>query len=128
MVVLMSAGVRSLAAVTILTAVVAASGPRQAASEADDVQVVNVRAERFAFTPSEIRVKAGMPVEFRLRSDDTMHGFRIRGLDVNVEIPKRGRGAVVVRVDLQPGRYEFECSQLCGAGHDFMRGAIIVSK
>ena len=24
------------------------------------------------------------------------------------------------------GRYEFECSRLCGAGHNFMRGAIVV--
>jgi heme/copper-type cytochrome/quinol oxidase subunit 2 len=23
------------------------------------------------------------------------------------------------------GRYTFECSQLCGAGHEFMRGVII---
>jgi heme/copper-type cytochrome/quinol oxidase subunit 2 len=25
------------------------------------------------------------------------------------------------------GRYTFECSKLCGAGHSFMRGVIIVS-
>jgi heme/copper-type cytochrome/quinol oxidase subunit 2 len=26
------------------------------------------------------------------------------------------------------GRYVFECSKLCGAGHSFMRGVIVVSE
>jgi heme/copper-type cytochrome/quinol oxidase subunit 2 len=26
------------------------------------------------------------------------------------------------------GRYTFECSNLCGAGHEFMRGVIIASE
>jgi cytochrome c oxidase subunit II len=89
-------------------------------------QTVDVTVERFSFTPSEFRVKAGMPVEIRLRSDDTDHGFKIVGTDVNVIIPKRGKG--VATVTFQPpkaGRYEFQCSKLCGAGHSFMRGAII---
>ena len=25
-----------------------------------------------------------------------------------------------------PGRYVFECSRMCGAGHGFMRGTLIV--
>ena len=52
-------------------------------------QVVEIFVERFSFTPSEFRVTAGRPVEIRLRSDDTDHGFRIVGTDVNVTIPKR---------------------------------------
>jgi len=90
-------------------------------------QIMDVTAERFAFTPSEFRVKAGTPVEIRLRSDDTNHGFRILDTDVNVRIPKRGKGFVTVT--FQPpraGRYVFECSKLCGAGHSFMRGTVIV--
>jgi cytochrome c oxidase subunit 2 len=90
-------------------------------------QVVDVTAERFSFTPSEFRVKAGAPVEIRLRSDDTNHGFRILDTDVNVRIPKRGKGVVTVTFQpAQAGRYVFECSKLCGAGHSFMRGTIIV--
>jgi len=89
-------------------------------------QVVEIFVERFSFTPSEFRVKAGVPVEIRLRSDDTDHGFRIVGTDVNVTIPKRGKGvATVTFVPPQAGRYIFECSKLCGAGHSFMRGALI---
>ena len=89
-------------------------------------QVVEIFVERFSFTPSEFRVKAGAPVEIRLRSDDTDHGFRIVGTDINVTIPKRGKGvATVTFVPPAPGRYVFECSKLCGAGHGFMRGTLI---
>ena len=88
-------------------------------------QVVEIFVERFSFTPSEFHVKAGAPVEIRLRSDDTDHGFRIVGTDINVTIPKRGKGvATVTFVPPQPGRYVFECSKLCGAGHSFMRGDV----
>jgi cytochrome c oxidase subunit II len=92
---------------------------------AQESRVVEITAERFSFTPSEIKVKAGTPLEIRLRSDDTAHGFRIIGTDVNVELPKRGRGIAMVTFEPKPGRYTFECSQLCGAGHEFMRGVII---
>jgi len=89
-------------------------------------QVVDIVVERFSFTPSEFHVPAGMPVEIRLRSDDTDHGFRIVGTNVNVTIPKRGKGiATVTFQPPAPGKYVFECSKLCGAGHEFMRGQII---
>jgi cytochrome c oxidase subunit II len=89
-------------------------------------QVVEITVERFSFTPSEFRVKAGQPVEIRLRSDDTDHGFRIVGTNVNVTIPKRGKGVATVTFEPPaPGRYAFECSKLCGAGHSFMRGTLI---
>jgi cytochrome c oxidase subunit 2 len=94
-----------------------------------DRKVVRVSAERFTFTPSQIKVKRGTVIEFRLRSDDTNHGFRIVGSDANVIIPKRGRGeaTLVFRADTA-GRYTFECSKMCGAGHSFMRGLITVEE
>jgi cytochrome c oxidase subunit 2 len=93
-----------------------------------DKQVIDITAERFSFTPSEIRVPAGTTLEIRLRSDDTAHGFRILGTDVDIELPKRGRGmASVTFTPPEAGRYTFECSRVCGAGHAFMRGVIVVS-
>ena len=111
----------------LLTGVLAAStGASLALARQEKAQVVEISVERFTFTPSEFRVKAGAPVEIRLRSEDTDHGFRIVGTDVNVQIPKRGRGAATVTfTPSQAGRYEFECSMLCGAGHSFMRGTMI---
>ena len=90
-------------------------------------QVVSILAERFTFSPSEIRVPAGVTLELRVRSNDTMHGFRIVGKGVNIAVPKRRQGEAVVLFDaVRPGRYRFECSRLCGAGHNFMQGEIVV--
>jgi cytochrome c oxidase subunit 2 len=90
-------------------------------------RIVKISAERFSFTPSEIAMTTGEEIEIRLKSDDTSHGFRLVGRDVDLTIPKRGQGEVsVVFKPEQAGRYEFECSHLCGAGHSFMRGVIVV--
>lgn len=98
-----------------------------AAHEQAERRVIKINAERFAFTPSRIEVTAGEEVELRLRSDDTSHGFRITGLDTNVAIPKRGKGEISVPLKIdKPGTYRFECNRMCGAGHDFMRGEIVV--
>ena len=120
MVVLMRQSIRLLA-LAIVIGVIAAEG----ASRAQDARVIEIAAERFAFTPSEIRVKAGTRLEIRLQSDDTAHGFHIVGTDVDIELPKRGRGVATVNFQPQAGRYTFECSRVCGAGHEFMRGVMI---
>jgi len=96
--------------------------------EAQEAQVIEISAERFSFNPSEIRVKAGTKLEIRLTSEDTMHGFHIVGTDINLELPKRGRGVATVTFQPTAGRYEFQCSRLCGAGHSFMRGVIIAAE
>ena len=95
------------------------------AQAGEETRTLQIAAERFTFTPSEIRVKAGTRLEIRLESDDTAHGFHIVGTDVDIELPKRGRGAATVTFQPQAGRYTFECSRVCGAGHEFMRGVII---
>ena len=88
---------------------------------------MDIAAERFSFTPSEVKTAVGQTLTIRLTSDDTAHGFRILDSNVNVEIPKRSRGSVTVTFTPdKAGRYTFECSKLCGAGHSFMRGVIVV--
>jgi cytochrome c oxidase subunit 2 len=90
-------------------------------------RVIKVSAERFAFTPGEIVVEKGTTIEFHLTSDDTDHGFKIVGTDVNVEIPKRRRGETVVKyVADTAGTFVIECSRPCGAGHTAMRATLIV--
>ena len=109
--------VACLASITMLTA-----GHTQTPSR----RVITVVAERFSFTPSEIAIDAGEIVDLHLKSDDTAHGFRIAGV-TNVAVPKRGHAALVVTVGpLAAGRYPFECSRVCGAGHNFMRGTLVV--
>jgi cytochrome c oxidase subunit II len=104
-----------------------AQTPPQSSPPSPPRKVVHVVAERFAFAPSEIVVEEGTVVEIQLRSDDTNHGFRIKGTSTNVVIPKRGRGTMTVTFEATTaGRYTFECSKMCGAGHSMMKGAIVV--
>lgn len=114
------AGAAALAA--MMFAIAATAGHSQTPPR----RVITVVAERFSFTPSEITVDAGEEVELRLKSEDTAHGFRIGGV-VNVTVPKRGHDPLAVTIGpLAAGRYPFECSRVCGAGHNFMRGVLIV--
>jgi cytochrome c oxidase subunit 2 len=115
-----------VAAVALVAVAAVVWRPDLAAQQ--QAQIVEISAERFSFYPSEIKVKAGTRLEIRLTSEDTMHGFRIVGTDVDVELPKRGRGVAMVMFQPAAGRYTFECSRLCGAGHSFMRGVIIATE
>jgi len=120
---------RALLALSACLVVVGAAPSTQAPDREPQVQRVDVSAERYAFTPSEIKTTVGITLRIRLRSDDTTHGFRIVGTDTNIEIPKRGHDAATVDfTPQQAGRYEFQCSKLCGAGHGFMRGVIVVKE
>lgn len=119
-----------LVLLVLLSAALAATDPSPVLAQlpAADL-VVEVTAERFSFTPSLVKSTVGKVIEFRVKSDDTLHGFRILGTDINVDIPKRGKGTAVVRfTPAEAGKYTFECSHTCGAGHAFMRGTIVVSK
>ena len=103
------------------------SAPGAAPSQGPPQRVVEITAERFEFWPSEMEIAEGEEVELRIHSDDTMHGFRIVGAGTNLLIPKRGKGEAVVRfTGSRPARYTFECSRMCGAGHNFMRGVLVV--
>jgi cytochrome c oxidase subunit 2 len=120
---------RTLIALSACLAFVGATASMQAPEREAQVQMVDVSAERFIFTPSQIKTTVGTTLRIRLRSDDTTHGFRIVGTSTNIEIPKRGRDTTTV--DFTPehaGRYEFQCSKVCGAGHGFMRGVIVVQE
>lgn len=115
--------------VLLLAVSVAAAGTATRAQDATPEKTVEVTAERFAFQPSEITVPVGTTLKIVLESDDTTHGFRIKGEGVDVQIPKRGRGRITATFTAtKAGKYTFECSRICGAGHGFMRGTIIATE
>jgi cytochrome c oxidase subunit 2 len=96
------------------------------ASEKPD-RTVTLSAERFSFTPSRLTVPRGTDLELVITSEDTDHGFRLPAADIDATIPQAGKGELRVRFRAnQPGRYEFYCSRPCGAGHNIMRGEIVV--
>jgi cytochrome c oxidase subunit 2 len=90
-------------------------------------RVISISAERFTYNPSRVTLKQGELVEFVLTSDDTDHGFKITEAGIDVAIPPIGRGEARVRFQAnQKGRFYFYCSRPCGAGHNIMRGEIVV--
>jgi len=90
-------------------------------------RTIHIVAERFTFSPSRIVVKEGSIVELVLTSEDTDHGFHLAAANVNAAIPQQGKGELKVRfAATKKGRYPFECSRACGAGHNLMRGELIV--
>jgi cytochrome c oxidase subunit 2 len=123
--------VRVITGMALIALPSATTGGQRSASP----KIIRIVAERFVFTPAEISVEEGSTVEFRVSSDDTSHGFRLTGpgdagnaAAIDLEIPKRGRGEA--RATFQAtmvGRYTFECTRVCGAGHDFMRGTLRVT-
>ncbi len=93
----------------------------------DGERVIEIKAERFQFRPSVVRVASGEKVRILLSSEDTTHGFAIDALKIDVLIPPSGRGsATATFVAPAPGTYVIRCSHVCGAGHAQMRGRLIV--
>src|SRR5262249_3061757 len=111
-----------------LILVLALSGSHgQDQSEKKPDRVISIVAERFTFNPSKIKLKQGDLAEFVLTIENTGQGFRIQGANIDLTIPQQGKGEARVRLVLnQKGRFVFECSRPCGAGHNLMRGVIEV--
>ena len=109
----------------ILLLAAAAFGQQPPAGKPD--RVITIAAERFTFNPAKVTVKQGELIEFVLTSDDTDHGFRIPSAGIDVAIPQAGKGEVRVRfIAKEKGTVTFECSRPCGAGHNLMRGTVVV--
>lgn len=118
---------RYAALLLVLLTVMAPSPGAMGGGQTQSRRVIEMTAERFEFWPSEVKLSEGEEVEFRIRSADTMHGFRIVGTGTNLVVPKRGKGqAVATFIASAPGRYTIECNRMCGAGHNFMRASIVV--
>jgi cytochrome c oxidase subunit 2 len=88
------------------------------------VHEVQVVAKKFAFEPAVIQVTAGEAVRLVIRSADRVHGFSIRDLKIDVQIPRSG-DVVVEFTAPRPGRYEIACSEFCGSGHGRMKAALV---
>ena len=92
---------------------------------AQPVHEIEVTARKFAFEPATIQVVAGEPVRLVLTSADSVHGFAIRDLNIDVTIPKAGRSVTVAFTAPPAGRYEIACSEFCGVGHGHMKAALV---
>jgi len=107
----------------VLAAFLTASSVRPA--QADDVPVVEITAKRFAFSPDKITLKKGQTVKLRLHSEDVTHGFFLRPLKLDEEIPA-GETAEVAVTPQTAGTFTTICDHFCGANHGNMNMTIVV--
>jgi cytochrome c oxidase subunit 2 len=111
-------------------------------SQSQGVQVIEVTAKKYEYTPSPIRVKPGAQVQLKITSLDKTHGFKITPYPDGAE-PKGGPGLIFASdsdcfkiekdaptmIQFFPrtaGTYSFHCCNRCGTGHGGMKGQLIV--
>jgi cytochrome c oxidase subunit II len=94
-------------------------------AHADDVPVVEITAKRFAFAPDKITLKKGQTVKLRLHSEDVTHGFFLRPLKLDEEIPA-GQTVDVTVTPQTVGTFTTICDHFCGANHGNMNMMIVV--
>jgi len=88
-------------------------------------RVIEIVAQRFSFTPSEITLKRGEAVTLAIKSLDFPHGFNVPALGVRADLMP----GQVTKVRLQPmqsGKLDFLCDNFCGDGHERMHGHFTV--
>lgn len=110
----------------------------------ENIQVIDVSAKKYEFSPSPIRVKQGMRVQLKITATDHAHGFRIKELPEGADTAdakgrglvfsspqdcqriEKGQTATVEFVAQTPGTYPFRCCTRCGWHHRAMKGQLIV--
>lgn len=128
----------SLLAVLAFLLTTLALQPRTMRAQDQNVQIVEVTAKKYEFSPSPIHVKAGTKVQLKITAVDHDHGFKIdtaasggkAGLVFSSPQDcfqlKKGQSTTIEFVAQTPGTYEFHCCHVCGLGHKKMKSEIIV--
>ena len=76
-------------------------------------------------TVDELHVKANTTYYFELRSRDVVHSFSVPAFRLKQDaVP--GRNITGWFRATRPGAFDIQCTQMCGLGHAFMAGRIIV--
>jgi len=122
---------------------VTAGSARLTSQAAQEVQVIEMTAKKYEYSPSPLRVKRGAKIQLRITALDRTHGFKINlspdGSDKKSDLGlifsssnddclklEKGVPTVVEFVARTPGTYSFHCCNRCGIGHGGMKGQIVV--
>jgi len=125
------------------TLTVTAGFARLTSQAAQEVQVIEMTAKKYEYSPSPVRVKRGAKVQLRITALDRTHGFKINlspdGSDKKSDLGlifssnnddclklEKGVPTVVEFMARTPGTYSFHCCNRCGIGHGGMKGQIVV--
>jgi len=106
------------------------------------VQVIEVTAKKYEYSPAPIHVKSGTKIQLKITATDHDHGFSITtvpdGADSNVPAGlvftsaqecwqlKKGETTTIEFLAQTPGTYSFKCCHTCGFGHRGMKGLLVV--
>ena len=91
----------------------------------NSVQEFTVKAQKFEFSPSVIKVKRGDHVRLTVTALDAEHGFKLDKFHIERKAPK-GESVTVDFTADQSGDFSFQCSHFCGMGHKNMKGRLTV--
>lgn len=76
-------------------------------------------------TTGTLRVPAGRMIQLTVTSEDVFHNFAITDLRVKVDAMP-GQTTQTWFSAEEPGEYQAQCFELCGAGHSYMNAEVIV--
>lgn len=113
-----------------------------ALSQDEEVQVIELTAKKYEYSPSPVHVKAGTKVQLKITATDHDHGFKIANVPDGSEPGskpglvfvspqecwqlKKGETTTIEFLAQTPGSYTFKCSHTCGLGHRGMKSQIVV--
>ena len=110
----------------VVAAFVAGAYSISAQSEpSNGVREFTVKAQKFEFSPSVIKVKRGDHVRLTVIALDAEHGFKLDKFHIERKAPK-GESVTVDFTADQSGDFSFQCSHFCGMGHKNMKGRLVV--
>jgi cytochrome c oxidase subunit II len=109
------------------TTVVPTVLPHTAAAAAEHPRIIEIQASKYRFSPDEISLRKDEPVILRLSTADRAHGFFLKPLKIDADIPP-GKAEDILVVPRSAGKYTAICDHYCGSGHGTMKMKVIVSK
>ena len=108
----------------------------------EQIQVIEIAAKKYEYSPSPVHVKAGTKVRLKITATDHDHGFKVTpvpdgsppsgkpGLvfasSQDCWLLPKGETTTIDFIAVMPGTYTFRCCHTCGLGHRGMKGEIIV--
>jgi len=99
--------------------------PPSAPQTAPEGRIIPVTAELWTFTPNVIRAKQGESVTLQVTGISGTHGFSVPALGIEQPIFP-GMTVMIPLPTNKAGTFDLACSVQCGAGHNDMKGQIII--
>jgi cytochrome c oxidase subunit 2 len=107
--------------------IIGSLGLKMTPVQAQSPREVDIVAQRFQFTPSEITLKKGEPVVLKLTSKDVTHGLKLTDFNQTIKAEKGKTNQVTFTPD-KAGDFTAQCAVFCGAGHGSMKLTIHVTE